>query len=126
MIYSHSRQPIAPKIPRWILSDLNRYLHKKICCMCLLMEQYMRFELMTLPWQGRMLPLHQYCISGQPHNFIEPRPLGRKMYTSFLVSYSIRLSDSKNKFATLFFEVNGIPDRTRTYIGRIRNPLPLL
>ena len=29
MISSHLRQPIAPKTPRWILSDLNRYLHKK-------------------------------------------------------------------------------------------------
>lgn len=34
MIYSHSRQPIAPKIPKWILSDLNRYLHKEEFAVC--------------------------------------------------------------------------------------------
>lgn len=63
MIYSHSRQPIAPKPPKWwSLSDLNRYLHKKICCMCLLMEQYARFELAIPRWQRDVLPLHQYCI----------------------------------------------------------------
>ena len=26
------------------------------------MEQYTRFELVIQPWQGRVLPLHQYCM----------------------------------------------------------------
>ena len=28
------------------------------------MEQYTRFELVLYPWQGHVLPLHQYCIEG--------------------------------------------------------------
>ena len=37
------------------------------------MEQYTRFELVLYPWQGHVLPLHQYCIwlSGRELN---PRP----------------------------------------------------
>ena len=28
------------------------------------MEQYTGFEPVIQPWQGRVLPLHQYCIEG--------------------------------------------------------------
>ena len=36
------------------------------------MEQHTRIELVTQPWQGRMLPLHQSNIHGQ-RNSIEPK-----------------------------------------------------